>query len=249
MNCNDIETFAPLWLSGELDSAQGRAFSAHLTGCAACTRLLKEQSALDSRISAALRTEIAGAEHIQRRVIKRMFAERLRNTLLVAAVAAGVLAVLFIGYRSRTNSPTNMPAAQVLIDAARDHRAEIMEHQPRHWRTQMPEIEQMVERFGLTAAKAASIAPQGYRLSQVRTCGLEGQPALHLVFTDGVQELSIYLRKSSGSDSLQAAALGNERLASITTAGFNTVAVTTGNMADCREIARHAASVLQSSRL
>src|SRR5436305_10917316 len=84
---------------------------------------------------------------------------------------------------------------KLFVDAARDHQAEVMEHRPRRWRSEPADVRILAERFGLAGDKAETLAPVGFRLLQAKTCGLEGRPALHLVYTDGSREISLYVRR------------------------------------------------------
>ena len=244
MNCDDIEAISPLWLSRELDAAQQLAVHSHLAGCPRCAAFLKEQAALDARIAHSLRDAAGerepGAANVERLVLKRIAAERLRRRVFTLAAAAALAGALFVGYRGRASEPP----PRIFVDAARDHRLEVVEHQPRRWRTEMPDIERLAGRFGLSGERALSMAPKGYWLLHARTCGLEGQPALHLVFTDGTRDVSVYVRKAAGPGQLRTAAVDGEQLASLYSAGYETVAVTPGNKDDCVQIVRRAASML-----
>jgi hypothetical protein len=115
-----------------------------------------------------------------------------------------------------------------------------MEHKPRRWTTEPVEFE---PKFGMTGGKAASLAPDGFRLLHARTYGLNGQKALHPVFTDGAREISIYVRKTPGGRNVTAQ-IGAEQVASASGAEYQTVAVTTGAAAECVQIARRAARLL-----
>jgi len=232
MNCNEIETYAPLWHTGELDSTQKAAFDAHLADCLTCSALVKEQLALDFRIRAA--ETLPDTSALETGVVRRIAAERQRRRYLVLAAAAAILLAVFAGYRFRT--------PRILLDAARDHRVEVMEHQPRRWQTELTQFE---SRFGVSPEKAASLAPEGYRLLHARICRLDAQPALHLVFTDGTHELSVFLRKdSSAAVAQREASVGGEFIAFARSARYTTVAVSTGSAAECEAVVRRAASLL-----
>ena len=47
MTCSDISALAPLYLSGELDSARAKTLSAHLESCPDCRREFEQQAAFD----------------------------------------------------------------------------------------------------------------------------------------------------------------------------------------------------------
>lgn len=242
MNCNQIRVASLLWLSGELEAKEKRAFDRHVADCRECERFLEEQASLDATILSACGEPVAEADTagVERRVMQRIAWERHRREAFALAAAALVALALLAGYRSHSRAATE----RVFVDAARDHRVEVVEKQPRRWRTELPDVTRLGANFGLTGEKAMELAPEGYRFSRARICGLEGRPALHLVFTDGVHDVSLYLRRGGGHGEVQAAAVGEEQLAALRTSGYETVAVSAGNAADCRQMVRHAALLL-----
>jgi anti-sigma factor RsiW len=142
------------------------------------------------------------AESVRTRIRR----ERLRR---LAAVAAAILLVAFLGYLALRPDPL----ARLYADAALDHRLEVTEHQPRHWRSDPSEIEKLAARFQLS--NVAALAPAGYRLEHAKMCGIDGKPALHLVYSNGTQEVSLYVRARPGrSDALHTGKVGAEQLAS-----------------------------------
>jgi hypothetical protein len=76
-----------------------------------------------------------------------------------------------------------VPAA--FHEAARDHRLEVVEHRPRRWQAKAPE--------------ALPAAPANYRLEHSKICRIEGKPVLHLVYTDGSHEVSVYVNAAAGT--------------------------------------------------
>jgi len=77
----------------------------------------------------------------------------------------------------------------VCSDAQRDHRIEIVESSPRKWLTQPQAIQAL-------AAKQSVPLPQpaGYNLQRGKLCRLGGHVFLHLVYSDGSHEVSLFLR-------------------------------------------------------
>jgi anti-sigma factor RsiW len=246
MNCRDIQEIAPLWLSGELEHAQIAEVLTHLENCAECARSLAEDTSLDARIRKAMGEEQPDSTRIVGIVRQRMDSQRRPRWLLAGGVAAAVLVAIGFGM------PHFVPQqpGKLFVDAARDHRLEVMEHQPRRWRSDPDEIGTMAGRFGFTSATPAALAPVGFRLVHAKTCGLEGRPALHLVYTDGAREISIYVRRETDAlrrDALQqagSAEIGSERIASAERAGYSALVVTTGRLDECRQFAERAVSML-----
>jgi anti-sigma factor RsiW len=241
MNCSEVQEIAPLWLSGELEEVRSSQVRAHLEGCAGCARSIGEDASLDVRIRTALAEDGPASSRTERMVLRRITLERRWRWL----VASGAAAVVLLGLIFGAPLVTKQQPEKLFLDAARDHRLEVMEHQPRRWRSEAVDVGVLAERFGLTGATAVALAPAGYRLVHAKTCGLEGRPALHLVYTDGAREISLYVRRETGGlRRVGSAEIGTERMASAQHGGYSAVAVTTGKLDECRQIAQRAVSVL-----
>ena len=87
MNCRDIEEFAPLYLSGEMEERQRAQFQSHLTQCRGCAAEIDRQIALDARLRQVV-AELPDATAVQRSVRGRMAREKYRRLAAVAAIAA-----------------------------------------------------------------------------------------------------------------------------------------------------------------
>ncbi len=234
MNCREIEELAPLYLSGEMEEDRKVLFHTHLAECRNCAQQLEQQAATDARLRKALCAGLPYAGEIEQTVWRRIARERSRRWMTMASAAVVLLAAV-LGYRMlRPNG--------LYRDAALDHRQEVVEHQPRRWRTDPAEIEKLAARYQLT--DLAALAPQGYRLEHAKMCGLDGQPALHLVYTNGVKEFSMFVRQGGGSAPVSAHTVGLEHLARFRTARHEAVVVTDGSSGECLQFARVAAAVL-----
>jgi anti-sigma factor RsiW len=233
MNCRELEELAPLYLSGELEEGRRALVLAHLDGCRSCAAEMDQQVALDDKLRSM---ELPDAAGIERSVRGRILRER---SWRFAAVAAVALFAAVLGYRAlRPGS-----VSRLYTDAALDHRMEVMDHQPRRWKTEPVEIEKLAARFAL--ADVAALAPAGYRLEHGKMCGLDGKPALHLVYTNGSQEFSVYVRARSGGDrAVRAVRVGSEQLAGFETDRVEAVVATSGSSGECLEFARFASRVL-----
>jgi hypothetical protein len=151
-----------------------------------------------------------------RAAIRSRIAMRRRVGWYAAAVAAAVLMAL-AGYRL-TRPP------QMFVDAARDHRAEVVEKAPRRWRG------------GDDAAPRVA----GYSLVRAKFCRLDGRRVLHLVYTDGRTEYSLYLTPPGAPTPVGEIRQGGEVVE-----GFvRGVAVVDGPAEECRKFAGAAAAAL-----
>jgi anti-sigma factor RsiW len=181
---------------------------------------------IDGKLRGAFREELPDTGRLEEAVLKRIAAIRLRYWF---GIAAAILAVL-LGY-------CVVRPSRLYRDAARDHRLEVIEPQPRHWRTDPAEIAKLSARFQLP--DVASLAPAGYRLERAKMCGLEGRPALHVVYGSRAQEFSVYFRApSGGAESIRAESVGREQLAAFQNGRVQGVIATTASSAECVEFAK-----------
>jgi anti-sigma factor RsiW len=224
MNCADLAMLAPLYLSGELDAARASAISAHLKMCAACAREIGQQRELDARLRGALLAEDPGTSVLVPGIRRRIaVAEAKRRVLTLALTAVSV--VLLVGlllYRS-VGGP---PAARVFADAARDHRREVVDRQIRKWRSAAGEIELLARQQGLPLNTIPVLASAGYRLDRARLCRLDGSVFLHLVYTDGAREMSVFLKPQKGDRApLRAQDVGQEHVVAVESGSMTVVCV------------------------
>jgi anti-sigma factor RsiW len=234
MNCKDIGELAPLYFSGELEEDRKVPFHTHLAECRSCAQQMEQQAAMDARLRKALCAGLPDAGTLERSVSRQIARERAGQWML-AGVAAALLIAAALGYRA-------LRPEKLYRDAALDHLQEVVEHQPRHWRSDRGEIEALAARYDV--ADVAALAPAGYRLEHAKMCGIDGQPALHLVYTNGAQEVSVFVRQGGGSEPVRAHSVGSEHLARFRTARHEAVVVTAGSSGECLQFARVAAAVL-----
>jgi hypothetical protein len=188
------------------------------------------EAAMDARLREALGAELPDASRIERAVRRRISGERSRRWAIAAAAVVLLAAVL--GYRM-------LRTERLFIEAAIDHRLEVTDHQPRHWRSDPAEIAKLAARYQLP--DPAALAPEGYRLEHAKMCGLDGQPALHLVYTNGGGEVSLFVRaQTGGSRGPASTGVGDLKLGSFQNGRIQVIAAG----GDCLEFVRRAAGVL-----
>jgi hypothetical protein len=197
MNCSDISVLVPLYLAGELDPARADSFAAHLRSCSACRRDIEQQSALDELLRTSILSEPVDGSSLDERVRASIGAERRtsRRWMFTAAGIAAILLLAALGYRMVV-SPRAKP---MYAAAARDHRMEIVDAQPRKWFTDDASIQGLAGRVGLPGSVVAAFAPARYHLVQGKLCFLNGHVFLHLVYKDGSGNFSLFLRRSDDS--------------------------------------------------
>jgi hypothetical protein len=134
---------------------------------------------------------------------------------------------------------------RIYADAARDHQAEVVEHQPRRWRSERANVNALAERFGLPASAVAALGPAGSTLVHAKICRLNGVPVLHLVYEIGRGEISLYVRRNDDRAATNAPVLvGKEYVDAFHTPRFSVIVVAAGSRADCLLFARSSAAVL-----
>ncbi len=241
MNCSEARRWAPLYLSGEMAGEELRRFSAHLEECRACAAEMAQHWMLDRRIRASLDAEAPPADRVEREVRRHIAASQARSRR--AAIAAAVLAAAGAGIWW-----LRLAAPQAYADAALDHRAEVVQQQPRRWRSG-PEIEALAAEAGLSAGQMAALAPAGYLLQRAKFCRIAGVRMLHMVFAGGARQYSVYLCPHRGSrQAVRTFLSSREQVAGLETGLFQVLVVTEGPAAECEQLARIAARQLPPGR-
>lgn len=263
MNCGDITRLAPFYISGELDAPRAAEFDAHLKDCLSCMRELERQARLDARLREVILAEETNVTRVDRRVRELILAEaegapvpqlqpRPRRWVVATMGIAAALLLAATGYRTLLG----MNVARVYADAATDHRLEIVQQQPRSWLTDSTQMAALAAGQGIPASAETALASGGYHLNRAKLCWLDGRVFLHLVFSAGGQEFSVYLRQRdakplpgpgreiSNGKTLCATDLGKEHVASIETAQLTAVVVTDQSADAALRFARFASAVL-----
>jgi len=240
MTCQEARDRAPLYLSAEMSAAERERFAAHLAACPACRQEIEAQAQVDSRIAAALGGELPDATRIERRVRHEISSAASRRRWGTGAIAACLLLTAAGLY-----GLLRQPAPAGFVDAARDHRVEVMEGQPRRWRRDAAEIGEVSAQGGLSYAQAAALAAPGYTLERAKICGLHGERMLHLVFSDGTRRYSLYVGPHQGVKApVRSVRSGSEQVAGFDTGRLRAMVVTAGSAAECDQFVRVAAARL-----
>lgn len=227
MNCRDI-----------LESAQAEQVAEHVRICPSCARELAQQQAFDSLLRASILAEPVDCARVERNV-RQSIASQSRRWMFAAAGIAAVL-LLALGIRAALALRTT----PVFAAAARDHRLEIVDGQPRKWFTDRGAIEGLAGGQGVSASALEAIAPAGYRLAKGKLCRLDGQFFLHLVYVNGSENFSVFLRHADGSRTIHAETQGAEHVAGFQEHQLTTLIVTEQPGDAAERFARSAAAVL-----
>jgi hypothetical protein len=225
-----------------MEAADRASFTAHLNACAACAREMDWQIRLDSQLAGALAGEDSGSSCVEERFWTGLSTMRRRRRNLTAALVAVSLIAGFVVFSLISRNPA-VPAS--FADAARDHWSEVVQMQPGHWRSTPTQIEAVALTHGLSYAQVAALALPGYVLEHAKNCGIDGQRTLHLVYTNGRQQYSVYLNPNQAAKaSVRIVQVGAEQLAGFETGRFRAIVAMVGPQSECEGAARLTASRL-----
>ncbi|MDR3721064.1 MAG: zf-HC2 domain-containing protein [Candidatus Acidoferrales bacterium] len=203
MHCSDISELAPLYIAGEVDSQRAAEVDAHLKTCPACMRELETQARLDARLREVLLADELDVSRVNRRIRELIAADSAGGLVpqlqpgpgrLVTA-AMGIAAALLVIAAGYLLMPVHV--ARVYADAATDHHLEVIEQQPRRWLTDPAEIAALAEQLGISDSVPRALT-SGYHLERAKICRLDDRLFLHVVYSDGTREFSLYMRPRDG---------------------------------------------------
>jgi hypothetical protein len=160
-----------------------------------------------------------------------------RSRLVSIFALAGLAAALLLGFFL-------MRARPVYAAAAKDHRLEIVESQPRKWSTDRSSIAALAQRQGVSDSAIDRIAPAGYHLAQGKLCFLDGKIFLHLVYSNDAGALSVFLRPADRIEGVHAERHGAEHVAGFQDRKLNALFVTEQPGDAAVRFARSASSVI-----
>jgi Putative zinc-finger len=263
MNCKELAELSPLYLAGELDGVHSAGFEIHLRTCATCATEIEQQKDLDALLCDGVLAEQIDTSALDVRVRQTLQAEREAkldshsstssrgNWLTIAAVIA-LAAIAGLGYRYRVGSAV----APVYAAVVHDHQVEVVEHAHRPWVSDSAVIQLLAAKQGVSEGSFAALAPANYHLERAKLCPLDGNTYLHLVYSDGTHELSVFLhqgdiaplpgseRESANGRALHTASIGHDYLAGFQSDRLTALVVTDQSAPAALDAARTVASAL-----
>jgi len=238
MNCAAVLKLAPLYLTGELEPERTGEVDTHIKDCASCAWELGQQRALDAVVRESVLSEEVDSSRVERNV--RLVVGQPRGPALgrrwvfaLAGLAAALLLVVFL-----------MRTRPVYAAAAKDHRLEIVELQPRRWSTDRSSIAVLAQRHGVPDSVFDRITPAGYHLAEGKLCFLDGKVFLHLVYANDAGKVSVFLRPADRVESVHAETHGAEHVAGFQDKRLSAVFVTEQSGDAAMRLARSAAAVI-----
>jgi anti-sigma factor RsiW len=262
MNCSDITEIAPLYISAELDARRASEFDAHLKTCPACMSELGAQARLDERFREALLADEVDVSRVNRRIRELIAAESFRPAAAVSqprsgrrwvTAAAGVAAAFLLVAAGYLVVPGHV--ARVYADAARDHQLEVVQRQARPWIVDPAAIAALAVQQGIAGPVPLEL-DASYHLERAKVCRLDGRLYLHLVYSDGTREFSLFLRQRDGQHLtgairgfangrfLRAASAGSEHLLSFETSRLTVMVATDQPTGAAERFAKAASAAL-----
>jgi anti-sigma factor RsiW len=92
-----------------------------------------------------------------------------------------------------------MDHSATCADAVDDHQEEIVDRSPRRWRADPKAVEALSQRIVGDPSVPERVTPAGYHLVGARICILHGKNYMHLDFSDGSNEISLFVRHQDTS--------------------------------------------------
>jgi hypothetical protein len=166
---------------------------------------------LDTRLREAVCAEAIDTASLERAIRAQIRWPHAAWYVAAATVAAATVAALVL----LSFFANRVPAG--FRDAARDHRLEVVERRPRRWQP--------------TAWEGEPAVPAHYRLEHSKICRIEDHAVMHLVYTDGSHEVSVYIGTAASGD----ADVGGQHVTSFRTARMSGLVV--GSVSECRQFA------------
>jgi len=202
----------------------------------------QDDTELDRQLRQEILAEPVHVSALEHR-IRKAIAPRFRGRLLVAASAAFLLLLCTFAYIGlRTRFP--LQPSQVCSDAARDHLREIVRRESRRWTSDTAGIDALGQQVGVSPAAHSRFVVPGYRLDRGKLCVLSGRLFLHLVYSNGTREFSLFLAHDSAPGGYFDADFSGQYTASIESNQTRAVIVTSESRAAARTLVHVAANAL-----
>jgi len=193
MNCSYSEQVTDAYLSGEIEGPEWRT---HLSQCPECAAKLSAESDFDLVIKHAINEERLQTRQLEahvRNAIRSYSPWKSPVMMLVrysvaATIIFAVLLVATFGY-----AKGRMDVSATCGDAVDDHQEEVIGKAPRKWRVEDKEVQALAQKMVGDPKVAERVAPEGYHLVGARVCVLHGKRYMHLDYSDGTNQVSVFL--------------------------------------------------------
>ncbi|HWC16881.1 MAG TPA: hypothetical protein VG498_07690 [Terriglobales bacterium] len=203
MNCSQYEQVTDAYLSGEIEGPQWRR---HLIECPACAAKLRSESDFDGLVRNAVCAERLQTKQLEAHVRAAMRQPAtpwyrpvlVRMPYAVAAMLAfATLVIATIGY-----AQSRIDRTAICVDAADDHQEEVVGKAPLKWRSEAKDVATLSQKMTGDPSIPARIVPDGYHLVGARVCVLHGKKYMHIDYSDGMSEISFFVRHQDETSNL-----------------------------------------------
>lgn len=204
MNCTYHEQVTDAYLSGEIEGPEWRT---HLSTCPECAAKLCAESDFDLVIKHAVNEERLQTRQLEAHVRNAIrSASPWKSPVMVlvrygvaATVILATLLVASVGY-----AKGRLDLSALCVDAVGDHQEEIIGKAPRKWKVDAKDVQALSQRLVGDPQIPERVAPAGYHLVGARVCVLHGKRYMHLDYSDGMNQVSLFLRHRDDKQSLTA---------------------------------------------
>lgn len=213
MTCNEIDQNSTFYFSHELDAQQSADFLAHLENCPSCAGKVRQQQELDHLLRSTVLSQEMDTRALEFRIRRELTTAPQRRIVFprrLALIAAGLVLVASFGLLSSDWLRATREASAICADAIVDHRVEVTENAPKKWTADLELIAAISQKMVGTGINPEQFAPSGYHFQRARICSLVDKRYVHMVFSNGNQEISIFLR-GRDTGALQALSWWNGR--------------------------------------
>jgi len=193
MNCTYSEQVTDAYLSGEIEGPEWRT---HLSKCTECAARLSAESDFDLVIKHAVNEERLHTRQLEAHVRNAIRSSSPWKSPVVMLVRYSVAAtVIFVTLLVATfgYAKGRMDLIATCGDAVDDHQEEVIGKAPRKWRVDDQDVQALGQRMVGDPRAAQRVAPEGYHLVGARVCVLHGKRYMHLDYSDGTNQVSVFL--------------------------------------------------------
>lgn len=198
---------------------------------------IHEHMQQDEQLRQALFAETPDASGVVAAVRARIRQEEYRKGLQRRWIAIAAVAVLTLG-SAITWAVSGRPETKVVTAAVHDHRAEVLQNSPRRWKATIPAMQPLLEQYRVGWSDVQTLLPAGYVLAKAKECRLGGEQTLHMVFSDGTRDLSVFVRAEGLTTVPRPATLDGAEVAGFRRGSISGLVVAAGAPGLCAEAVR-----------
>jgi anti-sigma factor RsiW len=201
MNCKELDQNSTLYFSHELDAQQSADLLAHLEACPSCAAKVRQQQELDHFLRSTVLSQEMDTRALEFRIRRELTNTPQRRIVFprrLALIAAGLLLFATLGLLSSNWLRTTREASAICADAIVDHRVEVTENAPRKWTADLARIASISQKVIGAQINPEQFTPAGYHFERARICALQNKRYVHMIFSNGNQEISMFVRARDG---------------------------------------------------